>query len=428
MAGNAVEPKRRAKRGTKVKSGCATCRIRKIKCDEDRPFCQKCVKTGRTCEGYQPPFQIYINNAFNNPNVDGIMSTINLNTARPLPNQITPQDVELLKQYFSIKTLCHTKLFCDEEAKQILQASLTDPTIRHAISSLKALRQDLETCGDGPEAVSQPSPVYQYGLEQYSVALRGLASHLSTPDSKRLKPVLLCCPVLISIEQARKNYTAMAQHMIGGLKIMYEHRTRPYFSSSGKLMPALHGRLPALDVFVVKQFAAPCKFADSPTIAHVTGVLTTPPSDKSSLNPGRSDKSQDLRSIAPNMRTELSSIAAATLKFLDEVPHVLTTEAALDLLAEKTVLLESLESWIVKLGFVQKDLWSTGTEPISVSFLRFFHQTLKVVLLGILHVDSFPGFAAQMHAENDALQAIADSVGERVKDYVISAGISRDVN
>lgn len=31
------------------------CRRRRVKCDETRPFCMKCVGTGRTCHGYHPP-------------------------------------------------------------------------------------------------------------------------------------------------------------------------------------------------------------------------------------------------------------------------------------------------------------------------------------------------------------------------------------
>lgn len=32
--------------------GCLTCRMRKVKCDEQKPCCQRCVSTGRTCDGY----------------------------------------------------------------------------------------------------------------------------------------------------------------------------------------------------------------------------------------------------------------------------------------------------------------------------------------------------------------------------------------
>lgn len=38
----------------KVKSGCITCKIRKIKCDEEKPSCRRCTSTGRTCDGYGP--------------------------------------------------------------------------------------------------------------------------------------------------------------------------------------------------------------------------------------------------------------------------------------------------------------------------------------------------------------------------------------
>ena len=34
------------------KFGCVTCKIRKIKCDEGRPHCRKCIETRRRCDGY----------------------------------------------------------------------------------------------------------------------------------------------------------------------------------------------------------------------------------------------------------------------------------------------------------------------------------------------------------------------------------------
>ncbi|KAJ3492653.1 hypothetical protein NLG97_g5246 [Lecanicillium saksenae] len=39
----------------KTKTGCKTCRIRRVKCDEGRPACKKCISTGRTCDGYETP-------------------------------------------------------------------------------------------------------------------------------------------------------------------------------------------------------------------------------------------------------------------------------------------------------------------------------------------------------------------------------------
>lgn len=38
----------------RTKTGCLTCRKRRIKCGEERPICRNCVKSKRLCEGYNP--------------------------------------------------------------------------------------------------------------------------------------------------------------------------------------------------------------------------------------------------------------------------------------------------------------------------------------------------------------------------------------
>ncbi|OAL35021.1 hypothetical protein AYO20_05736 [Fonsecaea nubica] len=39
----------------KVRSGCITCKRRRIKCDEEKPTCQRCIRSGKVCLGYDPP-------------------------------------------------------------------------------------------------------------------------------------------------------------------------------------------------------------------------------------------------------------------------------------------------------------------------------------------------------------------------------------
>ncbi|KAI1860288.1 uncharacterized protein JN550_011666 [Neoarthrinium moseri] len=36
----------------KVRTGCRTCKIRRVRCDEEKPFCKRCTTTGRACDGY----------------------------------------------------------------------------------------------------------------------------------------------------------------------------------------------------------------------------------------------------------------------------------------------------------------------------------------------------------------------------------------
>jgi hypothetical protein len=392
-------------------------RIRKVKCDEDKPYCQKCVNTGRSCDGYESPFRSFTVQPINNAHAGTIKSGAGLQPIRPTSIETAHQDIDLLNRYFSTKTIFDVKLDCEEEARQVLQASLSDPPIRHALSSLRALREDFETSGEVPVSVAQQTSSYDYGLQQYCTALGGLVSNLSFPGYNGLKSALLCCQIFISIEQVRGNYASMAQHIIQGLRIMHEYRARPYFVAANKLVPALYNQLPLLDVFIIKLFAAPCKFADSPATADIGGTTVSgcPISPRSP-----NIQSRDLRTIAPNMRTELRRVAASTLEFLDNVSHVESTGNALRLVSEKASLLDSLKSWLANLELVHTEIGLFGPEPISTSFLRLFHQILKIVLLGAL--DSSPDLHAELQTENDRLQSMASDLGERVKGYRTFSG------
>lgn len=42
----------------RTKTGCQTCRKRRIKCDEARPSCRNCLKSKRACQGYDPAQQV----------------------------------------------------------------------------------------------------------------------------------------------------------------------------------------------------------------------------------------------------------------------------------------------------------------------------------------------------------------------------------
>lgn len=49
------DPKKRKRVfSNRTKTGCHTCRTRKKKCDEAKPTCQNCARSGHTCQGYGP--------------------------------------------------------------------------------------------------------------------------------------------------------------------------------------------------------------------------------------------------------------------------------------------------------------------------------------------------------------------------------------
>jgi hypothetical protein len=376
-------------------------RIRKIKCDETKPACQKCVKTGRTCDGYESLFRPFPNQ----PTNDGRGAVVKPDAGKSMHQSVqgkAPLDVNSLNRYFSTKTLFDVELSCNQEAHEVLQASLTDPSIRHALLSLRALRENIETPEDSSATPEQQTVSYNYGLEQYSKALKGLASNLTYPDIDRIKSALLCCQVLISVEQVRCNFSAMGLHIVRGLEIMREYKPRPYLTASNGLLPPRYGGLPSLDVFIVKMFAAPCRFSEPQ--AKAFPFVTTPPPDTPSSD----------RKLAPNMRTELVRIATATIEFLSKVAQARPETNISLLLQEKETLLSSLDAWVETLNNLQTES-QPQEEPIQANFLRLFHHVLKIVLLGTL---SFPpDIDAKLKAESERLQEIANTVNERLKDY-----------
>ncbi|KAH9232432.1 hypothetical protein K456DRAFT_1838981 [Colletotrichum gloeosporioides 23] len=417
MIGGPVSRKRTIQSRNKVKTGCATCKTRKIKCDEEKPSCHRCTSTGRTCDGYESPFRLVLTHHASH-SAGAKLGTTRIQHIRPSTAaiEISPEDVSLLGRYFSTKTIFDVDLACDLEARQILQASLTDPSVRLAVSSLKILRKHLETCEDFTfSSLRQKSGRdYDHGVQQYCMALGGLASKLSSPGSDEIRSALLCCQIFLSIEQVRGNYSAVAQHLIQGLSIMHEYRARPLLIGRDKLIPASHSKIPLLDVFVLKLFIAPCKFADSPASTHIEETATGACPVLSHQQSGKSE-SVPARPIAPDMRTLLTRIASRTLEFLDKVSNVESTAMALFLVSEKASLLDSLDSWYSMFERVHSDAKARQRESLSVSFLRLFYRTLHIVLLGAISCDL--EYDEKRLAEIEQLRLVANNVEEGLKAY-----------
>ncbi|KAF4439235.1 Transcriptional regulatory moc3 [Fusarium acutatum] len=395
-------PKPAPRGRTKVKTGCATCRIRKIKCDEAKPFCEKCVKTGRKCDGYESVFRPFSSTP--QPIAKPDAATRGHDNAKGEPLLSTGD----LNRFFSTKTIFDVELSCNEEAEQVLQASFTNDSIRHALLSLRALRGNLESKQQGHESETdiQQRLSYDYGLQQYSKALTSLASNLACPSPESLKSALLCCQVLISVEQVRGNFAAMGLHIIRGLNILREYRARPYLTTDG-LMPALHNGLPSLDVFIIKLFAAPCKFTEQQPL-EATSIMTPPVETND-------------RMLAPNMRAELTKVATSTIALLEKTTKIKLEEQTQSLLSERRDLLEGLDSWLDALETLQKETQPAETESISDNFLRILYLILKIILLGTL--ETSPDLDAKLKEENKQLQGLANLVNERLKDYDMRRGI-----
>ncbi|KAH6698443.1 hypothetical protein BKA61DRAFT_530626 [Leptodontidium sp. MPI-SDFR-AT-0119] len=214
----------------KVSTGCKTCKIRHVKCDEGKPACKRCVSTGRKCDGY-----FY-------------SGTPASTTSRQTPPQTTPHDIakrsssiesspslNLLESnleqrsfsFFHQNTIPQlSSIFGSPSWKQLnrllLQAAYHEPAVRHAAVALGALHEHFELTSRSLTHHSDESRNTEFAVQQYVKAL----GHLVNPAIRRGKPAadvaLITCILFVCFENLRGEYSMALSHINGGVKIIEE--------------------------------------------------------------------------------------------------------------------------------------------------------------------------------------------------------------
>lgn len=179
----------------KVRSGCITCKIRRVKCDEAKPACLRCTSTGRKCDGYAP--------------LNVIMFEI-------------CEDVQERRSfhYFRERTVSEICSFNTSRfwSRLVLQAGYARETVRHALVAIGSFHESLEN-KQSTQRVLQS----RFTLEQNNKAIKAL-----TTDAKLLsiEEVLISCIVFIFFENVQGHFDTALKHLENGLKILSEWRAK----------------------------------------------------------------------------------------------------------------------------------------------------------------------------------------------------------
>ncbi|KAH7161090.1 C6 zinc finger domain protein [Dactylonectria macrodidyma] len=213
----------RRPRRTKARSGCRTCKIRKVKCDEGRPACHRCVSTGRTCEGYG------IWGGGNSTRPQGCVQAPNSPPITRLPAPISLRVLDASERdCFEWFTLISAKklrgifssTFWDT---LVFQASVHEPAVLHAVLALGSVqRQEVMQIRDIGCFFSAPDDEEQFVLRQYSKAISYLVPDPHGESQPSVDAVLLTCLVFIFLEFLRGRYKAAQAHLQNGLKLIEE--------------------------------------------------------------------------------------------------------------------------------------------------------------------------------------------------------------
>ncbi|KAK5628902.1 hypothetical protein RRF57_004617 [Xylaria bambusicola] len=185
----------------KVKTGCRTCKARRIKCDEGRPECSRCVSTGRSCEGYGiwggGTLKCTAKSVTPKAHTDTVQYALS-----SLFGELSPEQ-ESCFQWFRYRT--YTKLplpfitpFWDT---LILQACTVEPAILHAVLALGSAHQKETAEGGEPRGGYMILDSQQkFMLQEYGEAIRSLRSHLSSHDKRSIHIALAACVIFTFFE------------------------------------------------------------------------------------------------------------------------------------------------------------------------------------------------------------------------------------
>ncbi|KAL4965003.1 Zn(II)2Cys6 transcription factor [Aspergillus stella-maris] len=226
------KPKLKRAGTKKSRTGCRTCRVRRIKCDETSGSCNNCTKTSRTCD-YDiqrlPPSR-----------QRGVSS------ARTCHLQRTPEIIANFRwaitsderrcysyfQHFTIPTLSevfYSPLWRD----LILQMSMSEPAVYHAVIALGAVHQDSETYGMPLPGQDLQNEWHRFAIEQCGRSFALLGRRTSSQDPRFRNTVLLCCVLFILAQLMRGQYDEAVQHISNGLRVLNEAYAQ---DSQGKLI------------------------------------------------------------------------------------------------------------------------------------------------------------------------------------------------
>ncbi|CAG8933928.1 unnamed protein product [Penicillium salamii] len=186
----------------KVRTGCSTCKIRRVKCDEEQPKCRRCVSTGRTCPGY--------------PGKPSATTIEIYNLPFKVPGSRT--DREMLHFYHShvaesISKLSDSSMWLE----LIMQQSQYHSVVRNALVSLSSVYKDYSQVRPSTKGTSTGH------LEIINKAHKQLRLHLSSRGAS-VMAALICSLIFYILECLVGNTEHAMLHLDQGLILLQRYR------------------------------------------------------------------------------------------------------------------------------------------------------------------------------------------------------------
>ncbi|KAM0323662.1 hypothetical protein ACHAQA_008597 [Verticillium albo-atrum] len=187
--------------GTKVRTGCLTCKKRKVKCDEAKPACSRCTTTGRKCAGYELEYQ---------------KSPQERSLAWYRPHQLIAHDQREGRAFQYFSRVVGPVLSGPQDAyfwtHLVMQFGHFAPAVRHAVLAISCLHEDFQN----GRRISLELPANPFAIKHYNASIR----HIQAARDENL--VLLTCVLYLCVAYLLGDMDSVGRHCSHGVAILSE--------------------------------------------------------------------------------------------------------------------------------------------------------------------------------------------------------------
>lgn len=186
--------------------------IRRVKCDEGRPECKKCISTGRKCDG----FEIAPEPAITSPP----LPTQCLHALTPLYGKASLFEKEMFS-LFRTKTVTQVAgaFYQPFWHVDVLLAAQTQPAIWHASLSMAAMYSWFKIPPDDPQGQLIRQNHYKFALKQYNEAITHLVELAQNKDIQSAEVLLMASVLFTGLSSLRGDPKEAMMHASHGLRV-----------------------------------------------------------------------------------------------------------------------------------------------------------------------------------------------------------------
>ena len=337
-------PKRTRESTSKVRTGCGTCKARRVKCDEAKPTCRRCAAGGRKCE-YDAA------RAAPRPR--------NVITVYLPPTQLQAQPTCLANDrgidYFhhNLAARLEGQFNSSFWTRLVLQLAQAEPSIRHAVSALGVTYQDVESSLRHPAGYVYANPE---ALGEWNMAVRNLSARIQAHPDSSLVP-LVCCLLFTCIEFLRGNINSAMLHVENGLNII---------ATLGNALPDTSAKVLEEDILPI--------FLRLNVLSSLSGRIRPP------FHNPRARENVALRNFA-DARQRLFEVTDICIRFISQASVKATTlEIDVEDLAEQARLQTQLDAWRNQLDELLERMQASANKGDALNLLMVHYKVISIWL------------------------------------------------